>query len=147
MVQYIVRRLVHALFIVWGCATLVFFLLRAVPGDPVANMLGAEYTPEAAEALRHRLGLDEPIWVQYIKWFGNILRGDFGHSITTGETVTGAIAIGLPKTLSLTLLSFLIATLIAVPAGIAAALKRNTAVDYLASLTAFVGVSMPSFWF
>jgi peptide/nickel transport system permease protein len=145
--RYIIRRLVHAAFIVWGCATLVFFLLRLVPGDPVALMLGVEYTPEAAEALRRKLGLDEPIWVQYVTWFGNVLAGDFGHSITTGETVTGAIKTGLPKTLSLTALSFLIATVIAVPAGVVAALRRNSAVDYVASLTAYVGVSMPSFWF
>ena len=147
MTQYVLRRLIHSVFIIWGCATLVFFLLRLIPGDPVIQMLGPEYTPEAAEALRRKLGLDEPLQVQYVRWFGNILRGDLGGSIASGETVTGAIATGLPKTLSLAALSFLIAIVIAVPAGVAAALKRNTIVDYAASVVAFVGVSMPSFWF
>jgi peptide/nickel transport system permease protein len=147
MTQYLLRRLLHALLIIWGCATLVFFLLRLIPGDPVIQMLGPEYTPEAAALLRQKLGLDEPVHVQYVRWFGNILTGDFGTSIATGESVTGAIATGLPKTLSIALLSFLIALLIALPAGVLAALKRNTVFDYAASVVAFVGVSMPSFWF
>ena len=146
MAQYLIRRVIHAVFIIWGCATLVFFLLRLIPGDPVIQMLGPEYTPEAADALERRLGLDEPVYVQYGKWFGNVLTGDLGHSIATGETVTGAIQTGLPKTLSIALVSFLIAVLIALPAGIIAALKRNSAIDYAASVVAFVGVSMPSFW-
>src|SRR5688572_25117333 len=118
-------------------------MIRLIPGDPVIQMLGPEYTPEAADALRAKLGLDEPLYVQYFKWFGNVLTGDLGQSIGSGEKVTDAVKTGLPKTLSLTLLSFLIAVTIAVPTGIAAALKRNTWVDYLASLIAFVGVSMP----
>jgi peptide/nickel transport system permease protein len=139
--------LIHAVFIIWGCATLVFFMLRLIPGDPVIQMLGPEYTPEAAAALRHRLGLDEPVYVQYARWFGNVLTGDLGHSIATGETVGGAIAAGLPRTLSITIVSFLIAVAIALPAGIVSALKRNSLVDYGVSVVAFVGVSMPSFWF
>jgi peptide/nickel transport system permease protein len=147
MTQYIIRRLIQSLFIIWGCATLVFFMLRAIPGDPVIQMLGPEYTPEAAAALRTKLGLDQPLLVQYTRWVGNMLRGDLGGSIATGETVAGAIASGLPKTLSLAALSFLIATAIALPAGIVAALRRNSPFDYIASVIAFVGVSMPSFWF
>ncbi len=147
MGQYIVRRLIHSLFVIWGCATLVFFLLRMIPGDPVIQMLGPEYTPEAAEALRLKLGLTEPLPTQYVKWMGNVLRGDLGGSIASGETVADAIKSGLPKTASLTLVSFLIAIAIAIPAGIIAALRRNRPVDYLASIIAFIGVSMPSFWF
>lgn len=144
---YIVRRLIHSLFIIWGCATLVFFMIRLIPGDPVVQMLGPEYTPEAADALRAKLGLDEPLITQYLRWFGNVLTGDLGASIGSGEKVTDAVKTGLPKTLSLAFLSFLIAILIAVPTGIVAALRRNTWVDYGASLIAFIGVSMPSFWF
>jgi len=145
--QYILRRLIHSVFIIWGCATLVFILIRLIPGDPVIQMLGPEYSPEAAAALNRKLGLDQPIYIQYVKWFGSVLRGDLGGSISSGESVIGAIKSGLPKTLSLTLVSFLIATVIAVPAGILAALKRNTPVDYAVSVIAFIGVSMPSFWF
>lgn len=146
MTQYIVRRLIQSLFIIWGCATLVFFMVRLIPGDPVVQMLGPEYTPEAAEALRHKLGLDQPFHIQYVRWFGSVLTGDLGGSIATGETVAEIIASGLPKTLSLAGLSFLIALIIAVPAGIIAALRRNSAFDYGASIISFVGVSMPSFW-
>jgi peptide/nickel transport system permease protein len=145
--QYIIRRLIQALFLVWGCATLVFFMVRLIPGDPVVQMLGPEYTPEAAEVIRVKLGLDEPFHIQYLRWFGNMLTGDLGGSIATGETVADIITTGLPKTLSLATLSFLIATAIAVPAGIIAALRRNTVFDYVASVVAFIGVSMPSFWF
>jgi peptide/nickel transport system permease protein len=144
--QYIIRRLIHAVFIIWGCATLVFFMLRAVPGDPIVVMLGPEYTPEAAEALRHKMGLDEPVYVQYLKWAGNVLTGDLGTSISSPEPVIDTIKIGLPKTLSLAGLSFVLGLVIAVPAGIISALRRNSAVDYAASLIAFLGVSMPGFW-
>jgi peptide/nickel transport system permease protein len=147
MTQYILRRLIHSLIIVWGCATLVFFLIRAIPGDPVIQMLGTEYTPEAADALRDKLGLDEPVYVQYFQWLGNMFRGDFGSSITGAESVRSAIASGLPKTMSIALLSFIIATAIAIPAGVLAALKRNSFADFVVSLFAFLGVSMPSFWF
>ena len=87
MTEFIIRRVIHSIFIVWGCATIVFFLLRAIPGDPVTAMLGQEYTPEAAEQLRHRLGLDEPMHVQYVKWFSSLLQGDLGRSIATDEKV------------------------------------------------------------
>jgi peptide/nickel transport system permease protein len=147
MGRYITRRLIHAVFVIWGCATLVFFLLRMIPGDPVIQMLGPEYTPEAAVALRQKLGLDEPLLTQYVQWMSNIARGDLGGSIASGETVADAIKSGVPKTASLTLVSFLIASAIALPAGIIAALNRNRPVDYIASFIAFIGVSMPSFWF
>ena len=147
MTQYIIRRIIHSIFIVWGVATLVFFGLRAIPGDPVLQSLGADYTPEAAAALEQKLGLDEPVWVQYWKWMGNILTGDLGDSIASGETVGGAIRTGLPKTLSITLVAFIISISIAIPTGIIAALKRNSWIDYVVSVTAFVGVSMPGFWF
>jgi peptide/nickel transport system permease protein len=145
--RYIIRRLIHSVIIIWGVATLVFFLLRAIPGDPVLNMLGPEYTPEAAEALRHKLGLDENVFVQYVRWVGDIVRGDLGTSITGVESVSGAIASGLPKTMSISIVAFIISLLIAVPAGILSALKRNTPIDFLVSIFAFLGVSMPSFWF
>lgn len=147
MTQYILRRLVHSLFVVWGCATLVFLLMRAIPGDPVIQMLGQEYTPQAAINLRRKLGLDQPLYVQYVKWMGNTLRGDFGNSIATRESVSNMIAGAFPKTMSITLMSFLIAVAIALPAGIISALKKNTALDYISGVVAFIGVSMPGFWF
>ncbi|MCC6943520.1 MAG: ABC transporter permease [Thermomicrobiales bacterium] len=146
MARYLIRRLIHSAFLIWGVATLVFFAIRLVPGDPVVQMLGPEYTPEAADAMRQKLGLDESIGSQYVKWMGDLLRGDMGSSIATNETVVDAIRAGLPKTLSLSLVAFIIGVGIALPTGILAALKRNTWIDYLASLIAFIGVSMPGFW-
>jgi len=147
MTRYIMRRLVHSVFIIWGVATLVFFGLRAIPGDPVVQLLGEEYTPEAAARIEERLGLNEPVYIQYVKWMGNILTGDLGQSIASNETVTDAIKTGLPKTASITFLSFSFAVIIAIPAGIIAALRRNTWLDYTSSLIAFFGVAMPGFWF
>ncbi len=147
MTRYIIRRLLHSLIIIWGVATLVFFLIRAIPGDPVLNMLGPEYTPEAAEALRQKLGLNENVFVQYVRWVSDILRGDLGTSITGVESVKSAIASGLPKTMSISIVAFIISLAIAVPAGILSALRRNTPVDFAVSIFAFLGVSMPSFWF
>lgn len=147
MTQYILRRFLHSVFVVWGCATLVFLLMRAIPGDPIIQMLGQEYTPQAATNLRHKYGLDQPLYVQYVKWMGNALQGDFGNSIATRESVSKMIAGALPKTMSITLVSFVIAVLIALPAGIISALKKNTALDYISGIVAFIGVSMPGFWF
>jgi peptide/nickel transport system permease protein len=147
MTRYIIRRLIHSIFIIWGVATLVFFGLRAIPGDPIIQILGEEYTPENAEALEKKLGLDRPIYIQYVRWMGDTMTGDFGESLTSNESVIDAIKTGLPKTASITLLSFSFALIIALPAGIIAALRRNTWLDYVSSLIAFFGVAMPAFWF
>ncbi|MEZ4522351.1 MAG: ABC transporter permease [Thermomicrobiales bacterium] len=147
MTRYIIRRLIHSVFIIWGVATLVFFGLRAVPGDPVVQFLGAEYTPEAADALNKKLGLDQPVYVQYFKWLSSTATGDLGDSIATGETVGDAIRTGFPKTISIAIVAFTLAIVIAIPTGVIAALKRNSWIDYVVSVIAFIGVSMPAFWF
>jgi len=145
--QYIIRRLLYAVFIIWGCATIVFFLLRLVPGDPVSVMLGGEYDPEAAEQLRQNLGLDEPLYVQYVTWMGNVMQGDLGRSIATREPVTRSIGRAVPKTLSIAGLGFVIGVAIALPMGTLAALKRGSIFDYVASISTFAGISLPTFWF
>ncbi|HMM42082.1 MAG TPA: ABC transporter permease [Thermomicrobiales bacterium] len=147
MTRYIIRRLLYALFIIWGCATIVFFMLRLVPGDPVSVMLSGEYSPEAAAQLRKNLGLDQPLYRQYVTWMGNVLQGDLGASIATKEPVTRAIMRALPKTLSITALGFLIGVVIAIPTGMLAALKRGSAFDFIASTATFAGISLPTFWF
>lgn len=147
MTQYIIRRLLYALFIIWGCATIVFFMLRLVPGDPVSVMLGGEYSPEAEAQLKKNLALDEPVYTQYVTWMGNVLQGDLGKSIATKEPVTSAIKRALPKTLSITILAFIIGVVIALPMGILAALKRGSVFDFAASISTFAGISLPTFWF
>ena len=147
MTRYIIRRLLYALFIIWGCATIVFFMLRLVPGDPTSVMLSGEYSPEAAAQLRKNLGLDQPLHRQYITWMGNVLQGDLGRSIATKEPVSRAIMRALPKTLSITALGFTIGVVIAIPLGMLAALKRGSAFDFIASTATFAGISLPTFWF
>lgn len=128
-------------------ATLVFFMLRLVPGDPIAAMLADAGSEEAREALIRRLGLDQPVIVQYGKWFWNMLHGDMGTSIYgSNQPVAKIISEALPRTLSLALLSFLVAIVIALPAGIISATRKNTATDNVVSVAAFIGLSMPDFW-
>ena len=147
MSAYIARRLLGALIVMWAVATLVFFMLRAVPGDPLAALLFDVGDPAAAEALREKFGLDQPVWVQYLKWFALVLQGDLGHSIYGSRVaVTRILAEAFPRTLSLASLSFIIALLIAAPAGMISALRKNSALDHTVTVVAFLGLAMPDFW-
>ncbi|QPC43659.1 ABC transporter permease [Kaustia mangrovi] len=147
MTRYMIRRTLGALVVMWAVATLVFFMLRIVPGDPIAAMLFDAGDAGAVEALRHKLGLDQPIYVQYVKWFWNMAQGDLGASIYGSRVpVTQLIAEALPRTLSLAGLAFVLAVVIAVPAGLIAATKRNTVADHAVTFGAFLGLSMPDFW-
>jgi peptide/nickel transport system permease protein len=147
MSRYLVRRTLGAIVVMWAVATLVFFMLRAVPGDPLAAMLFDVADPQAAEALRRKFGLDQPVWVQYVKWFGLVLQGDFGTSLLGSRIEVSRVLLeALPRTLSLAALSFLIATAIAVPAGLISALRRHSAIDHTVTVVAFLGLSMPDFW-
>jgi len=147
MLTYIIRRLIGALIVMFVVATLVFFMLRLVPGDPIGAMLADAGSAEAREAITRRLGLDKPVIVQYGLWFKNMLQGDLGSSIYgSNQPVVNIIGAALPKTLSLALLSFIIAVVIAIPAGILSATRRNTATDNTVSFIAFLGLSMPDFW-
>ena len=144
---YILRRLIGAALVMWAVATLVFFMLRLVPGDPIAAMLADAGSAEAEAALRTKFGFDEPLVVQYLYWLANMFQGDLGASLYgNNQPVTTIIAEALPRTLSLAGLAFVIAVAIAVPAGILSATRRNTAVDTGVSLAAFLGLSMPDFW-
>ena len=147
MAAYLLRRLIGAVLVMVAVSTLVFFMIRLVPGDPIAAMLADSGSPEAREALIRRLGLDQPLIVQFFKWFGGLLRGAFGASLY-GSNQPGSIILmnALPKTLSLAFLSFIIAIAIAAPAGIISATHKNTAADTSFSLLAFIGLSMPDFW-
>lgn len=128
-------------------ATLVFFMIRLVPGDPIASMLADSGSPEAREAMIRRLGLDQPLIVQFWRWFTSMLQGDLGASIYgNNQPVSTILLEALPRTMSLAFLSFMIALIIAVPAGILSAMRKNTATDAAVSIFAFLGLSMPDFW-
>ena len=121
--------------------------MRIVPGDPFEAMLFDTGDPAAAQELRKKFGLDQPAYIQYFTWQWNILHGEFGFSIYGSHQPVGRlIAEALPRTLSLAALSFFLAILIAVPAGIIAATRRNTGADYAVTIFAFIGLSMPEFW-
>ncbi|MGH7265110.1 MAG: ABC transporter permease [Candidatus Rokuibacteriota bacterium] len=146
MQAYLGRRLVFGLLVMWAVATLVFFMMRAVPGDPVRAMVGLDADPATVAGIRRTLALDRPYIVQYGRWLGHLARGDLGRSIWTKQPVTTLLAEALPRTLSLAALSFLVAVTLAVPAGIVSAVRRYSAADHVLTVGAFLGVSMPSFW-
>ncbi len=147
MTRYLIRRGIGALVVMWAVATLVFFIVRLVPGDPIAAMLFDTGDAAAVEQLRHKLGLDAPLYVQYVKWFWLMFQGDLGNSIYGSHIpVAQEIVEALPRTLSLALLGFLIALVIAVPAGLIAATRRNSLLDHAVTTAAFLGLSMPDFW-
>lgn len=144
--RYVAKRVLHALFVMWLVATTVFFGLRAIPGGPVRTMLGQEATPEALRALRADLGLDRPLYVQYADWMTDLLVGDFGQSVVTSQSVATLVGQAAPKTLSIATVGIVVGVGVAVPAGVVSATRRREAVDYVATVGAFLGVSMPAFF-
>ncbi|WP_231186911.1 ABC transporter permease [Haladaptatus sp. DYF46] len=146
MRRYVVKRVAHAAFIMWLVATTVFFGLRLIPGGPVRTMLGQEATPKAVAALRAKLGLNQPLYVQYLDWLKEMLTLQFGQSLSTGQPVSTLVSQAAPKTLSIAILAIIIGLGVAVPTGILSATRKGEPMDYLATVTAFLGVSMPAFF-
>ncbi|PHQ93494.1 MAG: glutathione ABC transporter permease GsiC [Marinosulfonomonas sp.] len=147
MAGYLIRRVLGAFLVMFAVATLVFFMLRLVPGDPIAAMLADVGDPAAVEEIRAKLGLDQPMYVQYVKWLYYAVQGDLGNSIYGSNIpVNQLISEALPRTLSLASLSFVIAIVIAIPAGLIAATRKNSALDYSVTFIAFLGLAMPDFW-
>jgi peptide/nickel transport system permease protein len=147
MTGFLIRRLLGAAVVMWAVATLVFFMLRILPGDPLSAMLFDAGDPSVADQLRVKYGLDQPLLVQYARWFGLVLQGDFGASIYGSRTPVSQIILeALPRTLSLALLSFVVALVIAIPAGLLSALRRGRPTDHAVTVVAFLGLSMPDFW-
>jgi peptide/nickel transport system permease protein len=144
--RFLVRRLVLAIPVLLGVATLVFSLIHLIPGDPVQAMLGDAASPEGVIELRTRLGLNRPLHVQYAAFLMGVARGDLGVSLRTNERVSSAIAARLPATVELALAAMLVAVVIAIPTGIVAAVWSGTGVDHAATTLAMVGLSMPTFW-
>jgi peptide/nickel transport system permease protein len=144
---YVAKRLLHGLFVIWMVATVVFLIAHLIPGDPVRAVLGPEYTDAAADNVRDRLGLDEPLFSQYVDFLLGAVSLDLGHSFFTEQPVAQAIGEALPPTLSLTTVAFLLGVTMALPLGVIAAVHRYRWQDYVASAVAFLGISMPSFWF
>ena len=145
MIFYTVRRLLAAIPTLLAVLTLVFVLVRIVPGDPAIAILGDRATPAAVAALQQKLGLDRPIWDQYLSFLGQSLTGDFGRSMITDRPIVTDVVAVLPHTLDLTLAAMVIGVLIGIPAGVSAALHRNRAIDVAARMLSLVGLSFPVF--
>ncbi|HZG58974.1 MAG TPA: ABC transporter permease [Anoxybacillus sp.] len=146
MFAYAIRRIFMVIPVLLGMSLIVFFMIRAIPGNPAQVILGQKATKEAIEALTHKLGLDQPWYVQYFKYLGGLLTGDLGESIRTGASITEEIWPYLAATLELSLAAMLIAIVIGVNAGIISAWFQNSWFDYVAMVLALIGVSMPIFW-
>ena len=147
MTQYIIRRLLQMIPITLGILTLVFSLIHLIPGDPAVQIAGEGARPEDVQAVRKSLGLDQPLWKQYVTYLKGIARGDLGRSFRTRESVAKEIAERYPATMQLAFGSMLVALLVAFPLGIVSAIYRNSWIDNVARFFALIGVSMPSFWF
>ncbi|RYJ02982.1 MAG: ABC transporter permease [Acetobacteraceae bacterium] len=145
MLGFIIRRLLAAIPTLLAVLTLVFVIVRIVPGDPALVILGDQATPEAAAALRTRLGLDRALWLQYVSFIADALRGDFGNSMVTGRPILAEVGAVLPHTIDLTLASMVIGVVVGIPVGIWAALYRNGPIDVAARLLSLIGLSFPVF--
>lgn len=147
MLAYIIRRLLLLIPVLLIVGVVVFTLMHLTPGDPASVMLGREATQEQKDALRERLGLNEPIPVQFINWFGRALRLDFGESLFIGKPVTQALLDRAEPTGLLALYSLTLAIVIAIPAGVIAAVRANSLLDRLLMVVSISGVAIPSFFF
>ena len=145
MPTFLARRLAFAVVTLFAVLTLVFVLVRIVPGDPAQLILGDQASREAIETLRHRLGLDMSISQQYVAFLSGALRGDWGVSMVSGQPVIGEVLKVLPWTIELTLVSLIIGVALGVPAGVYAAIHRNRFVDYLVRVSSLLGLSFPPF--
>ncbi len=147
MFAYILRRLLLLFPVLIIVGIIVFALMQLIPGDAASMMLGRDATAEQREALRERLNLNQPVLVQFVTWFGNALRLDFGESIFIGKPVTEALLERAEPTTLLALYSITLAVVIAIPAGVLAAVRRNSLLDRLMMVVSISGVAIPSFFF
>jgi ABC-type dipeptide/oligopeptide/nickel transport system permease component len=145
MLSYVVKRLLVAIPTLLAVLTVVFFFVRIAPGDPAFIILGDQASPQALAAVRHDLGLDKPMPVQYYEFMSTVLAGDLGMSMVTHRPVWGEVANVLPYTIELTLTALVIGVAIGLPLGIAAARHRNRPLDYAARIFSLMGLSFPAF--
>lgn len=147
MGAFILRRLLLLIPVLLGVSIVVFTMIHAIPGDPTQILVGTDQliTDEQRENIRQQYGLDQPLPVQYGKWIGRVLQGDLGTSIRTRRALTYELRLRLPVTIELTLLAALLGTLPAVAVGVLAAVRRNSRLDYFATVGTLIGISVPNF--
>jgi peptide/nickel transport system permease protein len=143
--SYLLRRLWQSLLVIFGVSVVVFLILH-LTGDPAALMLPPDATAEDIAKFRHDMGFDDPVAVQYVRFLKGAVRGDFGQSIRHGEPAMGLVVERLPATFELAGAGLVRALALAIPAGIVAAVRRNTSIDYISTVVALLGQAMPTFW-
>lgn len=146
MGRYILKRLLNLIPVLLGITLLVFILLHLIPGDPAQILAGTRATPETVEAIREQLGLNKPLLLQYLLFLGNLLRFNLGNSIMSGASIIQEILIRWPATFELSVAAMFIALMLGIPAGVLAAVRKNSPIDNLTMSGSLLGVSMPVFW-
>jgi peptide/nickel transport system permease protein/oligopeptide transport system permease protein len=146
MLNYIIKRLLSTIPVLIGISLLLFLMLRMLPGDPAQVLAGQMATPEEIETIRVQLGLDKPIYIQYANFIGRLARFDLGRSARTQNPVIEEVWARLPNTVVLAVAAIAIASLLGIPAGIIAAVRPNSWVDYGVTIFSLFGISMPVFW-
>jgi len=144
--RHIARRLLYSVFVLWGALTIVFVAVRVIPGDPAQMMIGSSGTQADVARLRHRLGLDAPIGVQYVRYLAGAVRLDFGQSLVLEEPAVQAVNERLPATGLLAASAMALGVIVGLPLGVIAALRPRSAADYLVSVASLAGQSVPNFW-
>ena len=146
MYAFIAKRILQMVVVLFIVSMAVFSLILLIPGDVATAVLGLDANDADIQIVREKLGLDKPFYIQYLKWLGNVLRGDFGRSLTTKTPVSLLFAQRLPFTIQLALFGMLLAVMIGLPAGIIAARRQNSAIDMILRALSTVGMAMPNFW-
>ena len=144
---YLIKRFLYGFFVIFGLSILMFLLVRIMPGDPVRLVLGPQATQEDVDKLSHQMGLDRPVYIQYVKYVEGIcLKGELGISLLERRDVAAIVAEKVPATIELVLVAIIIAVVIAIPLGVVSATHRNGLFDYISRILALSGVSLPQFW-
>ncbi len=147
MTTHILRRLIFAIPLLLGITVISFTIIHMAPGDPVLRFVSPDTSGADLERMRENLGLNQPLPVQYVKWLGKLVQGDFGNSLVDGQPVLEKIMERLPATLELSIVALTLALVIAIPVGVIAATKQYSVFDYVSTFFAFIGISIPDFWF
>ena len=149
MLAYLIRRILYLIPVLLVLTVVVFTFVQLLPGDIIDTMIGEEDVedPELRAALEKEFGLDQPVYVQYAKWLGRAIQGEFGKSLITRRPVTYELMEGIPATVYLAVVGIGLSMLIAIPLGTLAAVRRNTPTDYAAQVSSLAGISIPEFWF
>lgn len=146
MIRYTIKRLLMLVPILLIMSVISFSIIHIVPGDPVETSLGIFAEPELVKAIRHELGLDKAFYLQYLDWLLGLLRGDFGQSIRSRESISKLLLLRFPVSLELITIAFIFSILVSIPLGILASLYPRTIVDYISMGIGILGVAMPHFW-